>query len=68
MSEAFDVGPLIRRLEADLEAEFPGWRIVREVTGRWSAVLAGWGVLYGQSAAELRDRLRQHTRGATDER
>ena len=36
------VGSLIRRLEAELERDFPGWLIAREDSGRWSASTAIW--------------------------
>lgn len=59
--------PLADRLGEQLAAEFPGWLITREPSGRWAASLPRWGRLYGQSAAELRERLRQHTKGTTHE-
>lgn len=46
------------RLLGELIDEFPQWEIERENSGRYRAELAGWGVLYGDSAAELRERLR----------
>lgn len=52
---------LITRLIKELQAEFPGWAISREDSGRWVAIRSRWGALYGQSASELRDRLRQHS-------
>jgi hypothetical protein len=54
-----DVSPLVKRLREQLEAEFPGWLVNREDSGRWRAVRPGWGALYGQSAPELRERLRR---------
>jgi hypothetical protein len=63
VTDHVDLGPLVERLEADLEREFPGWLIAREASGLWSARLPGWGVLYGQSAPELRNRLRLHAPG-----
>jgi hypothetical protein len=56
---SLDVSPLIRRMREQFEAEFPGWRISRDSSGRWCAVRTNWGALYGQSAPELRDRLRR---------
>lgn len=67
MSEQIDLGPLIRRLESELEADFPGWLITREASGRWSAQLPGWGELYGDSAPQLRERLRQYAQGTAHE-
>jgi hypothetical protein len=61
--EAIDLGPLVSRLETELEEEFPGWLIAREESGRWSARLPEWGVLYGQDIAELRGRLRAYAEG-----
>ncbi|MFI0370394.1 hypothetical protein ACH35V_21205 [Actinomadura sp. 1N219] len=52
---------LIQRLGDGLKADFPGWLISREESGRWVADRPGWGVLYGQSAAELRRRLYRFT-------
>ncbi len=37
MTDHFDFGPLVRRLENELEADFPGWLIGREASGRWTA-------------------------------
>jgi hypothetical protein len=48
---------LIKRLQDGLTADFPGWLISRERSGRWVATRLGWGSLYGQSARELRNRL-----------
>ncbi|GAA1899646.1 hypothetical protein [Actinomadura bangladeshensis] len=48
---------LIKRLVDGMEADFPGWLIARECSGRWVAKRSGWGALYGQSASELRIRL-----------
>lgn len=45
----------------ELRDEFPGWNIQRE-DGRWTAIRSGWGALYAQSAAELRERLRRIVR------
>jgi hypothetical protein len=53
--------PIFTRMEDDLEAEFPGWVVTREDSGRWSAVRPSWGALYGQSVTELRDRLLKFT-------
>jgi hypothetical protein len=64
MSDHVDLGALIRRLEAELEADFPGWLITHEASGRWSAKLPGWGQLHGDSAPQLRERLRLYARGA----
>jgi hypothetical protein len=58
MSEQIDLGPLIRRLQSELEADFPGWLISREAAGRWSAQLPRQGGLYGDNAPQLRERLR----------
>jgi hypothetical protein len=49
-----------RRLENELEADFPGWLITGEASGRWTATLPGWGSLDAASASELRDRLDRH--------
>lgn len=56
-----DTSALIRRLQDGLEADFPGWQVARESSGRWVATRSGWGCLYGQSAAELRNRLVRFT-------
>ncbi|TDE26442.1 hypothetical protein [Actinomadura sp. 6K520] len=56
-----DTSALIRRLEGDLETDFPCWLISREHSGRWVAVRPAWGALYGQSAVELRERLGRFT-------
>jgi hypothetical protein len=56
-----ETSALIKRLENDLAADFPGWLISREESGRWAATRHGWGVLYGQSAAELRNRLGRYS-------
>ncbi|NKZ03441.1 hypothetical protein [Actinomadura latina] len=58
---------LIKRLENSLQADFPGWLIARECSGRWVAKRPGWGALYGQSASELRNRLDRFT-GSGDAR
>jgi hypothetical protein len=52
---------LIKRLHDGLQADFPGWLITRECSGQWVAKRQGWGALYGQSAAELRNRLDRFT-------
>ncbi len=57
----FGTSALIRRLQDALEADFPGWLITREPSGRWAAKRSEWGALYGQSAAELRTRLVRFT-------
>jgi hypothetical protein len=67
MNDALDFEPLIRQLEAELETDFPGWLIAREASGRWSAKLPEWGELYGDSAPQLRERLRLYARGAAHE-
>ncbi len=56
-----ETSALIRRLQEGLEADFPGWLIRRESSGRWVATRSEWGALYGQSAAELRARLVRFT-------
>ncbi|URM98403.1 hypothetical protein LUW76_30915 [Actinomadura madurae] len=63
MNEATGTGTsaLIKRLQDELEADFPGWLIGREPSGRWVATRSEWGALYGQSAAELRARLVRFT-------
>lgn len=52
---------LIERLRDRLEADYPGWVIARERSGRWVATRPEWGALYGQSAVELRNRLDRFT-------
>ncbi|MFF5261793.1 hypothetical protein ACFY4C_22880 [Actinomadura viridis] len=52
---------LTRRQVGVLAAEFPDWLISREGSGRWTAIKPRWGALYGQSAIELRDRLRRYS-------
>ena len=52
---------LINRLVSELRAEFPGWQISREHSGRWAATRPGWGALYGQCSNELRTRLRRYS-------
>lgn len=52
-----------RDLQKKLSQEFPLWEITQERPGRWRAVLPGWGVLYGSSAAELRERLLRYGGG-----
>ncbi|TDC57918.1 hypothetical protein E1281_03145 [Actinomadura sp. KC345] len=56
---------LIKRLQDGLQADFPGWLIARERSGRWVATRSEWGALYGQSAAELRNRLDRVTKGGS---
>lgn len=56
-----DTSALIRRIEGELEADFPGWLVSRDDSGRWVAVRPAWGALYGQSAVELRERLGRFT-------
>lgn len=58
-----DLSALVARLENEIEAEFPGWLISRESSGRWTAVRPDWGLLYGDSAPELRARLRRYASG-----
>ncbi|GAA3214702.1 hypothetical protein [Actinocorallia longicatena] len=55
-----------QRLEQELEEEFPGWLIAQEASGRRTATRTGWGSLYGQTAGELRRRLRTHGREIFD--
>ena len=59
--DGLSASALIRRLGNGLKADFPEWLISRDECGRWVAERPGWGVLYGQSAAELRRRLGQFT-------
>jgi hypothetical protein len=59
MSDHF-ASNLATRLANDLETRFPGWLISMDTWGQWSAVRPGWGVLYGRTAAELRERLEQY--------
>jgi hypothetical protein len=49
MTDHLDFGSLIRRLEHQLETEFPGWPITREASGRWSATLPPWRVAFTRS-------------------
>jgi hypothetical protein len=65
MEIAERLGALTEYVARTLGKEFPGWQIEREPTGRWAAKRAGWGVLYGQSSAELGDRLRNYATHAT---
>lgn len=60
MTDHLDLGPLVKRLENELESDFPGWLITREASGQWTASKPDWGTVHGQSAPELRDRLTQH--------
>jgi hypothetical protein len=52
-----------RDLQKKLSQEFPLWEITQLRPGRWRAALPDWGVLYGNSAAELRDLLRRYGGG-----
>lgn len=61
-STGIDTSALIKRLQDDLKADFPGWLIARDRSGRWVATRSEWGALYGQSATELRNRLDRFTR------
>jgi hypothetical protein len=63
VSDAPDLGPLVSGLKDQLETDFPGWLILREPSGRWSATLPRWGTLYAENAPELRERLCQHAQG-----
>jgi hypothetical protein len=66
MSDTDFVEALISRLENELEADFPGWLISRESSGRWVATRSGWGRLYGRTAAALRERLTRYGKDASD--
>ncbi|OLT14164.1 hypothetical protein BJF79_03100 [Actinomadura sp. CNU-125] len=57
-----DLSGLVGSMERDLEAEFPGWLIARESTGRWAATRPDWGALFAQTGPELRERLRRFNR------
>jgi hypothetical protein len=35
------VDSLVKRLESELEADFPGWLIHRETSGQWTATRPG---------------------------
>jgi hypothetical protein len=61
------LGHCVRRLENELEADFPGWLITGEASGRWTATLPGWGTFDAPSAPELLDRLSRHARKAVHE-
>jgi hypothetical protein len=55
-------------LQAEMSAEFPGWAISRDGSGRWRAVLPGSCVVIGASAAELRERLRRRAEHGSGDR
>lgn len=54
----FDV--LAAYVARHLARDFPGWRIDRDASGRWSATHDDWGALYARTSEELRGRLRAH--------